>query len=54
MAPAGRDLMGKPFFITTAIDYTNAAPHVGHAALLAVPLCGAVVLRCVCKARFAR
>lgn len=25
-------LMGKePFFITTAIDYTNAAPHIGHA-----------------------
>lgn len=21
----------KPFFITTAIDYVNAAPHVGHA-----------------------
>src|SRR5213082_3564465 len=21
----------KPFFITTAIDYTNAAPHIGHA-----------------------
>jgi len=24
-------LMGKPFFITTAIDYTNGAPHIGHA-----------------------
>ena len=23
--------MSKPFFITTAIDYTNGAPHVGHA-----------------------
>jgi len=23
--------MNKPFFITTAIDYVNAAPHVGHA-----------------------
>ncbi len=23
--------MTKPFFITTAIDYVNAAPHVGHA-----------------------
>ncbi|MFM8790103.1 MAG: class I tRNA ligase family protein, partial [Chthoniobacterales bacterium] len=21
----------KPFFITTAIDYTNAPPHIGHA-----------------------
>src|SRR6187455_1179883 len=24
-------VMGEPFFITTAIDYTNAAPHIGHA-----------------------
>ncbi|HEX4085026.1 MAG TPA: methionine--tRNA ligase [Chthoniobacteraceae bacterium] len=23
--------MGKTFYITTAIDYTNAAPHIGHA-----------------------
>src|SRR5687768_7408222 len=23
--------MGETFFITTAIDYTNAAPHIGHA-----------------------
>lgn len=23
--------MSKPFFVTTAIDYVNAAPHVGHA-----------------------
>ncbi len=23
--------MKKPFYITTAIDYTNAAPHIGHA-----------------------
>ena len=23
--------MSKPFFITTAIDYTNGAPHIGHA-----------------------
>lgn len=23
--------MNKPFYITTAIDYVNAAPHVGHA-----------------------
>jgi len=23
--------MAKPFFITTAIDYTNSAPHIGHA-----------------------
>jgi methionyl-tRNA synthetase len=21
----------KPYFITTAIDYVNAAPHIGHA-----------------------
>ncbi|HVE15682.1 MAG TPA: class I tRNA ligase family protein, partial [Chthoniobacterales bacterium] len=21
----------KPFFITTAIDYTNRGPHIGHA-----------------------
>ena len=21
----------KPFYITTAIDYTNGAPHIGHA-----------------------
>src|SRR3982751_4695369 len=23
--------MSKPFFITTAIDYTNSPPHIGHA-----------------------
>src|SRR5215213_4414851 len=23
--------MPEPFFITTAIDYTNGAPHIGHA-----------------------
>ena len=23
--------MSKTFFITTAIDYTNGAPHIGHA-----------------------
>ncbi|NTW15833.1 MAG: class I tRNA ligase family protein, partial [Candidatus Moranbacteria bacterium] len=23
--------MSKPFFITTAIDYVNGVPHVGHA-----------------------
>ncbi len=23
--------MAKPYYITTAIDYTNAAPHIGHA-----------------------
>ena len=23
--------MADPFFITTAIDYTNAPPHIGHA-----------------------
>ena len=23
--------MSKPFYITTAIDYTNGAPHIGHA-----------------------
>ena len=23
--------MPKTFFITTAIDYTNGAPHIGHA-----------------------
>src|SRR5438034_9224733 len=23
--------MAKTFFITTAIDYTNSAPHIGHA-----------------------
>ena len=23
--------MAKTFFITTAIDYTNCAPHIGHA-----------------------
>ncbi len=26
-----RHSMSKPFFITTAIDYTNGAPHIGHA-----------------------
>jgi methionyl-tRNA synthetase len=26
-----RRSMSKPFFITTAIDYTNGAPHIGHA-----------------------
>jgi methionyl-tRNA synthetase len=26
-----RRSMPKPFFITTAIDYTNGAPHIGHA-----------------------
>src|SRR5947207_12080011 len=37
MLPTPRDSrivrkdMGKPFFITTAIDYTNGAPHIGHA-----------------------
>ena len=29
--PHRRRDMGKPFFITTAIDYTNGAPHIGHA-----------------------
>ena len=24
-------MLAKPFFITTAIDYTNAPPHIGHA-----------------------
>ena len=23
--------LNKPFYITTAIDYVNARPHVGHA-----------------------
>ena len=23
--------MAKEFFITTAIDYTNSPPHIGHA-----------------------
>jgi leucyl-tRNA synthetase len=23
--------MAKPFYITTAIDYTNSPPHIGHA-----------------------
>ena len=23
--------MGKKFFITTAIDYANGSPHIGHA-----------------------
>ena len=23
--------MSQPLFITTAIDYTNGAPHIGHA-----------------------
>ena len=23
--------MAKPFYITTAIDYTNGPPHIGHA-----------------------
>ena len=23
--------MSKPFYITTAIDYTNGPPHIGHA-----------------------
>ena len=27
----GKNTENKPFFITTAIDYVNAAPHVGHA-----------------------
>jgi methionyl-tRNA synthetase len=27
----GQDPMGDTFFITTAIDYTNGAPHIGHA-----------------------
>ncbi len=27
----GNNTENKPFFITTAIDYVNAAPHVGHA-----------------------
>ena len=27
----GRDFMGKKFYITTAIDYTNGPPHIGHA-----------------------
>jgi len=31
MIPAVAAPMPKTFFITTAIDYTNAAPHVGHA-----------------------
>ena len=26
-----RPLMSKPFYITTAIDYVNGAPHLGHA-----------------------
>lgn len=26
-----KSIENKPFFITTAIDYVNAAPHVGHA-----------------------
>jgi methionyl-tRNA synthetase len=26
-----RARMPKPFYITTAIDYTNGAPHIGHA-----------------------
>src|SRR6266446_1186050 len=29
--PAVSDGMAKEFFITTAIDYTNSAPHIGHA-----------------------
>lgn len=31
--------MPKPFFITTAIDYVNAAPHVGHAVEKALTDC---------------
>ena len=23
--------MGEPFYLTTAIDYTNGSPHIGHA-----------------------
>src|SRR5438874_9120240 len=30
LAKAGRE-MPKIFFITTAIDYTNSPPHIGHA-----------------------
>jgi methionyl-tRNA synthetase len=29
--PARSPPMAKTFFITTAIDYTNSAPHIGHA-----------------------
>ena len=29
--PARSSPMPKTFFITTAIDYTNSAPHIGHA-----------------------
>src|SRR5438477_6200574 len=31
MVPSGSAPMAKTFFITTAIDYTNSAPHIGHA-----------------------
>jgi methionyl-tRNA synthetase len=31
LAKAGREKMPKTFFITTAIDYTNSPPHIGHA-----------------------
>ena len=40
--------MSDTFFITTAIDYTNAAPHIGHAYekiladVIAVVFCQAV------------
>src|SRR5438094_8489587 len=29
--PARSSPMPKTFFITTAIDYTNSSPHIGHA-----------------------
>ncbi len=29
--PSSRSLMSKRFYITTAIDYVNGAPHLGHA-----------------------
>src|SRR5207248_7750244 len=29
--PARSSPMPKTFFVTTAIDYTNSAPHIGHA-----------------------
>ncbi len=29
--PAGSASVGRRFYLTTAIDYANGAPHLGHA-----------------------
>jgi len=30
LSSSGRDISSKPYYITTAIDYPNAPPHIGH------------------------